>query len=97
MNENDIVFENNKAWIHDDKQQARFTVYRTGSVASTSDASFSRDVSGLSLAVCRAQYIETQKTDTAMATTFAENFFTRTQKQAPRATDATPRRTPGMR
>ena len=56
MKEDDIVFEDGRAWVYRDKKNERYTVYISGVTHSTSDSSYPLTVDGLSLATARAKY-----------------------------------------
>lgn len=56
----DIVHDNGKAWIHRDKKQVAYVVYRAGVTHSTSDSAYELTEDGLSLAKARADYLATR-------------------------------------
>ncbi len=55
--EKDIVCENDKAWVLRDSKRNRYTVFRVGVTASTSDSSYPLTPDGLSLAKARCDYL----------------------------------------
>jgi len=52
-----IVQSFDYAWIHRDRRQARYVVYRNTITHSESDSAYPLDDNGLSLAMVRAKYI----------------------------------------
>lgn len=54
--EKDIVHENRKAWVLEDKKRDCYTVFRIGLVGSESDSSYSHDADGLSIAKARCDF-----------------------------------------
>lgn len=55
--EENIVYENGKAWVYRDTKKRTYTVFIAGAVCSESDVSFPMTESGLSLAIARASYL----------------------------------------
>lgn len=56
MTEKNIVFEGKKCWIY--KYDTQYTIYITGCISSFYDSSYAMNADGLSIAMCRAKYLE---------------------------------------
>lgn len=56
MKESDIMYEKGRFWVYRDIKCNAYTVYKTGSCASTPDSSYRMDSDGLSIAIARADY-----------------------------------------
>ena len=54
--EEDIVHENEKAWVLRDKKNDCYTVFVIGTSVSTSDSSYELSEDGLSISKARADY-----------------------------------------
>jgi hypothetical protein len=57
MKEQDIEYENGRAWVLRDRKKCQFTVFVSGATHSTSDSSYPLTDDGRSIAVARADYI----------------------------------------
>ena len=59
IKETDIAYEtaDGAAWVLRDKRLNRYTVFRSGHIASKSDSSYPLDDDGLSIAKARADYL----------------------------------------
>ena len=53
--ESDIVFETPVCWVKRDRKS--YTVFRTGTIVSTSDSAYKKSADGLSIAVARCNYL----------------------------------------
>ena len=66
--ERNIIHEspNHKAWVLSEPKRKRYTVFRTGTVVSTSDSSYAMTADGLSIAIARADYLDKRATNAAI-------------------------------
>ena len=53
--ESDIMHENGDFWVC--RERDRYTVYRVGATASTSDSAYHKTDGGLSIAIARCNYL----------------------------------------
>lgn len=57
MSESEIVYDNGNFWVHADKKQSAYVVYRSGITHSVSDSAYAMNADGLSIAKARADYL----------------------------------------
>ena len=57
MTERDIIHDTGRAWVYQDRQNARYTVFLSGLTHSTSDSAYPLTPDGLSIAKARADYL----------------------------------------
>lgn len=55
--ESDIVYDNGNFWVHADRKQSAYVVYRSGVTHSVSDSAYRLTADGLSIAKARADYL----------------------------------------
>jgi len=69
MRESDIMHETTcgQYWVGRDKGRGAYIVYRVGATHSTSDSGYAMTPDGLSIAICRADYLAKRKADGAIA------------------------------
>ena len=69
MRESDIVHETTCGcyWVGRDKGRRAYIVYKVGVTYSTSDSGYALTPDGLSIAICRADYLAKRKADGAIA------------------------------
>lgn len=63
--ESDIVHENPKAWVLDDRRRGAYAVYVIGLTHSVCDSAYPRNEDGLSIAKARADYFQKRSLETA--------------------------------
>jgi len=63
MRESDIMHETlcGQYWVGRDKGRRAYIVYRAGATHSTSDSGYALTPDGLSIAICRADYLAKRK------------------------------------
>ena len=69
MRESDIIHETpcGKYWVGRDVRQGAYIVYKVGATHSTSDSGYALTPDGLSIAICRANYLAKRKAEGAIA------------------------------
>lgn len=55
--ETEIAYDSGEFWVHADKKQSAYVVYRSGITHSVSDSAYAMSVDGLSLAKARVDYL----------------------------------------
>lgn len=68
MRESDIMHETpcGNYWVGRDTRQKAYIVYKVGATHSTSDSGYALTPDGLSIAICRANYLAKRKADGAI-------------------------------
>lgn len=66
MREKDIIFETISGWwVYRDKKNNCYTVFMPKGTHSESDSSYPLNEDGLSLAICRCEYMDKRKSNKA--------------------------------